>query len=141
MKTLGIDYGTKRVGVAVSDDTATLAFPKAVLRNSHTLLDEIKSIIKNNRVKEIVVGQSLNTDGSENLLMEDIKRFVTILEKEIGLAVFLEPEFFTSEEARKGKKNGGVSKHMMDASAAALILQRYLDKKSSKNNTIKKKDE
>jgi len=141
MKTLGIDYGTKRVGVAVSDDTATLAFPKAVLRNSHTLLDEIKSIIKSNRVKEIVVGQSLNTDGSENLLMEDIKRFVTLLEKEIGLTIFLEPEFFTSEEARKGKKNGGVSEHMMDASAAALILQRYLDKKSSKNNTIKKKDE
>lgn len=140
MKTIGIDYGTKKVGIAVSDDTATLAFPKAVLRNSHTLLGEIKSIIKSNEVKEIVVGQSLNTDGKENLLMKDIKRFISLLEKEIGLVVHLEPEFFTSVEAHKGKKDGGVSSYMIDASAASLILQRYLDKMSNTKYKERKKD-
>lgn len=132
MKILGIDYGTKKVGIAISDDTASLAFPKAVLRNSHTLLGEIKSTIESNEVKEIVVGQSLNVDGEENLLMEDIKRFVSLLEKETGLEIHLEPEFFTSEEARKGKNRGEVSQHMIDAAAAALILQRFLDKRKER---------
>lgn len=134
MKTLGIDYGTKRVGVAVSDDTSSIAFPKAVLRNSHTLLGELKSTIESSNVEEIVVGQSLNTDGTDNLLMEDIKRFIALLEKEIGLPIHLEPEFFTSEEARKGVKEGEVSKHVIDAAAAALILQRFLDKKKNKED-------
>ncbi len=128
MKLLGIDYGTKRVGIAISEDTGSLAFPKAVLRNSHTLLSEIKSTIESNGVEEIVVGQSLNTEGQENLLMEDIRRFVSLIEKEMNLPVHLEPEFFTSQEAHKGKKGGEVSAHMIDAAAAALILQRYLDK-------------
>lgn len=132
MKALGIDYGTKRVGIAISDDTASIAFPKAVLKNSHTLLGEIKSIIENNKIKKIVIGQSLNTDGKENLLMGDIKRFMILLEKEIKLPIHLEPEFFTSEEARKGIKDGEVSVHMIDAAAAALILQRFLDKKKQK---------
>lgn len=128
MKILGIDYGTKRVGIAISDDTASLAFPKAVLRNTHTLLSEIKSTVAENNVQKIVVGQSLDLDGKENLLMDDIKRFVTMLEGEIKLPVYLEPEFFTSQEAHKGKKAGEVSPHMIDAVAAALILQRFLDK-------------
>ena len=130
MRILGIDYGTKKVGIAISDDTASLAFPKAVLRNSHTLVGEIKSTITSNDVKEIVVGQSLNADGEENLLMKDIKRFISLLEKEIGLEIHLEPEFFTSDEARKGIKKGEVSTHMVDAAAAALILQRFLDKRT-----------
>jgi len=128
MRIIGIDYGTKRVGIAVSDDTASVAFPKAVLRNSHTLLGEIKSTIKSNKVMEIVVGQSLNKDGGENLLMKDIKRFVDLLEKETGLPVRLEPEFFTSQEARRGN----VPKHLIDAAAAALILQRFLDKEKER---------
>ena len=128
MKTLGVDYGTKKVGVALSDDTGTLAFPRAILRNSHTLIGEIKSTIESNGVEKIVVGQSLDTEGQENLLMEDVKRFVDLLGKETGLPVHLEPEFFTSQEAHKGVKKGEVSAHMVDAAAAALILQRYLDR-------------
>ena len=64
--------------------------------------------------------------------MEDIKRFIALLEKETGLPIHLEPEFFTSQEAHKGKKAGEVSSHMIDAAAAALILQRYLDKRNEK---------
>lgn len=138
MKILGIDYGTKRVGIAISDDTATLAFPKAVLRSSHTLINEIKSTIESNGVEEIVIGQSLDVKGKENILMEDIKRFVTLLEKEIGLPIHLEPEFFTSQEAHKGIRGGEVGSHMIDAAAAALILQRYLDKRNNNKNKEKK---
>jgi len=132
MRILGIDYGTKRVGLAISDEGCSLAFPKAVLRNSHTLIGELKSTIEGNQVEEIVVGQSLNLDGEENLLMEDIKHFISLLEKEVGLIIHLEPEFFTSQEAHKGKKRGEVSSHMIDAAAAALILQRFLDKRKER---------
>ena len=128
MRILAIDYGTKKVGVAISDDTQILAFPKAVLRNSHTLMGEICDAIQTHNVTELVVGQSLNQDGEENLLMEDVKGFVGRLEKETGLPVSLEPEHFTSEEARKS----GVPASLADAAAAALILQRFLDKRSSK---------
>ena len=127
MKILGIDYGTKRIGIAISDDTQSIAFPKAVLRNSHTLIGEIRSTIESSRVGEIVVGQSLDKDMGENLLMEDIKRFVDLLEKEFNLPIYLEPEFFTSQEARKSN----VPKALIDASAAALILQRFLDKRKN----------
>lgn len=124
MKTLGIDYGTKRVGIALSDDTNTLAFPKAVLKNSHTLMGEVQNTVKNNNVGQIVIGQSLKLSGEENVLMDSIRLFVTSLEKETGLTVHLEPEFLTSAEARKS----GVPQALVDASAAALILQRFLDK-------------
>ncbi len=129
MKYLGIDYGTKKVGVAISDDTGTLAFPKAVLRHSHTLIGEIRDTIKTHTVEAIVVGQSLNTDGSENFIMDDIKRFVALLEKETNIPVYLQPEFFTSSEARRE----GSTQIMIDASAAALILQRFLDKQGKRS--------
>ena len=136
MKILGIDYGTKRVGIAVSDDTGSIAFPKAVLKNSHTLLSEIKATIESNNIAEIVVGKSLDTKGEENVLMEYIRQFVDLLQKDIKLPVHLEPEQFTSQEAHKGKRGGEVSEHMIDAAAASLILQRYLDKKNKQKGDV-----
>ncbi|OGG55185.1 hypothetical protein A3D62_00145 [Candidatus Kaiserbacteria bacterium RIFCSPHIGHO2_02_FULL_49_11] len=127
MRILGIDYGSKRVGVAISDDTTTLAFPKAVLRNSHTLMGELRATVEANGVSEIVVGKSLNLDLSDNLLMEDIRRFAERLHKETKTPVHFEPEYFTSVEARKGETPPA----LVDASAAALILQRFLDKRNN----------
>ncbi|MCW9054820.1 MAG: Holliday junction resolvase RuvX [Candidatus Pacebacteria bacterium] len=128
MRILGIDYGTKKVGVALSDDTLSLAFPKAVLKNAPSLMGEIRGMVAANDVGEVVVGQSLKLSGEDNLLMDDIRRFVERLEKEVKLPVNLEPEFLTSAEARRG----GVPEALVDASAAALILQRYLDKRKEK---------
>lgn len=125
MRILGIDYGTKKVGIALSDDMQTLAFPKAVLKNAPPLMREIKGMVAEGGVGEIVVGQSLKLSGEENLIMENIRRFVERLEKEVGLPVHLEPEFLTSVEARKS----GMPEALIDASAAALILQRFLDKR------------
>jgi putative Holliday junction resolvase len=123
---MGIDYGSKRVGVALSDESRTIAVPKAVLPNDRNLFGEIKNLIASHDVREIVLGESKNFQGKDNPIMEDINFFKGELTREFGLAVHFEPEFLTSFEA--ARTQGGDSP-FLDASAAAIILQSYLDKK------------
>jgi len=123
MRILGIDYGTKRIGIAMSDEAGQFAIPLIVLANSNNNLNEIIELARKNDVKEIVIGESRNYKGQPNKILPE----VLVLKKELesrGLVVYLEPEFMTSQQAERfqGKNN------MTDASAAALILQAYLDK-------------
>lgn len=128
MKYLGIDYGAKRVGVAVSDQSESFAMPVSVLSNSENLLSKIEKICMEQKVDSIVVGESKDFSQKENDIMEEIKIFVKSLEEKIDLPVQMHPEFLTSLEAEQiqGKND------MHDASAAAIILKSYLDK--LKNN-------
>ena len=136
MKYLGIDYGTKRVGIALSDDQGTLAFPKAIVENTPVLLEQVVSIYENEDCEGVVMGESLDTNGDENKLMAEIRHFANELCHRLNTKVFFEKEFMTSFEAhgRQGKealhaRQTGVRKNTeLDASAAALILQRFLDK-------------
>lgn len=125
MKYLGIDYGAKRVGLAVSDDEGRMAFPYSVLQNDKDLLVNIARIIEKNGVGEIVMGESKNFSGEPNEIQAGIEDFKNKLETETDLDVNFEPEFMTSAQAEhiQGKTE------MHDASAAAIILQSYLDKK------------
>jgi putative Holliday junction resolvase len=135
MKILGIDFGTKNIGVAVSDETATFSFPRAVLKNDDKIFVNLNRIISEEKISKIVVG-----DPGENGLSSQVKIFVTELESQFDLEVFSEKEFMTSAHvsqasgkkpvARQIKKETGLKR---DDSAAALILQRYLDKNKFKN--------
>lgn len=143
MRYLGIDYGSKRVGVAVSDEEGKFALPLSVLPNDRKLLPEIKKIIAEKKVGAMVLGESKNFKGEDNDIMAAIREFKVVLEKEIGLSVFLEPEFMTSAEAKrvntrepeKSRKSGvrlrrpETKNVMLDASAAALILQSFLNQR------------
>ncbi|MEK7128233.1 MAG: Holliday junction resolvase RuvX [Patescibacteria group bacterium] len=131
MKFLGIDYGTKRIGFAVSDANGVLAFPKEVVKNNGELFPKIAEIIKTEEVSEIVVGESLDFAGLPNLLQKEIDFFVDKLKKKFALPVLLEKEFLTSVEARRYEDEGET-----DAKAAALILQRYLDKRNTKHDIL-----
>ena len=125
MTILGIDFGTKRVGVAISDTTETLAFPKDTFQNNSELIASIADICKKETIRMIVLGQSLNLKGEENLVMEDIRKFKVEIEENIKLPVIFQQEYFSSFEAGRFQGiTGG-----LDASAAAIILQRFLDKK------------
>lgn len=123
MRYLGIDYGAKRVGLAISDETGGFAFPLRVLENEKSLIDKISLLCKSNGVTEIVIGESLDFAQKENEIMKEIKPFAENLKKKLGLPVHLHPEFLTSQEADRlqGRNN------MRDASAAALILRHYLE--------------
>jgi len=127
MRFLGIDYGKKRVGVALSDESGRLAFPHTVLPNDKSLISEIVTIAKEQKVKAVIVGESKNLDGKDNPLMKDIEAFIKTLHKEAKKPVYLEPEFWSSFQAARWQ--GKTAK--LDASAAAIILQSYLDKKNS----------
>lgn len=122
MRYLGIDYGEKRVGVAVSDPTKTICTPLAVLKNGPDLLIELNRICRDNDIEAIVVGESKNFQLRDNFIMKEIRPFVDKLKNELNLPVHLHPEYMTSAEA--GHIQGINS--MLDASAAALILKSYL---------------
>ena len=124
MKYLGIDYGTKRIGVALSDDGGTMAFPYSVIANTPKLIDELEMIINKHVVTGVVVGESLDYSGKPNPVMDGIKAFASDLEAKTGIAVQYEPEFLTSAQARHIQGDS----HTLDASAAAIILQSFLDK-------------
>jgi putative Holliday junction resolvase len=134
---LGIDYGAKRVGLAISDENGKLAFPYKILQNNNELFDFIHNICGQENITEIVIGESIDLSGKENKIMEKIKEF----EKELfalGLPIHFQKEFMTTIEARgrEGKEKNNAKKvkkeiaGKVDASAAALILQRYLDKRN-----------
>jgi putative Holliday junction resolvase len=127
MRYLGIDFGTKRVGVAISDETNTMAFPYVVLQNNNELMREIEKIVSKERITELVIGESRDYQGNPNKIMSDINEFVEVLKKNTILNINLEPEFLTSLQAEhlQGKNE------MHDASAAAIILQSFIDRTRS----------
>ena len=143
---LGIDYGTKRIGAAISDENRTLAFPKEIIPNGEGTWRRIAELIKSENISEIVVGESVDFSGKLNALSGRIEMFILELEERFGLPVHKQKEFLTSVEARKmgeskstfqgsqaHSKIKQIKSGRIDASAAALILQRYLDKINNKN--------
>ena len=129
MRLLGIDYGTKRVGVALSDEGRQFAMPLVVIENSKSLEHLVESVVEiaqKNGATEIILGESKNYKGEANAVLKKSLEFKAALETR-GFVVRLEPEFMTSAHAEKLQGKNA----LLDASAAALILQSFLD--SSKN--------
>lgn len=134
MRYLGIDFGSKRIGVSVSDDGGTLAFPYAILDNSVKTVSEIAALCVKEHIGKIVVGESVDYKGQPNPVMSEIERLVAGLREATGLVVVQEREFLTTQQARFFQPG----KERVDDSAAAIILQSYLDKinvKSMADNT------
>lgn len=123
MKYLGIDYGAKRVGIALSDDGGSMAFPKSVISAQDNLIGAIQKICADEKVEMIVIGESKDYAGNENPIMTAVHALKKDLE-ELGHTVRLEPELMTSVEAQHIQGNN----NMNDASAAAIILQSYINK-------------
>jgi putative Holliday junction resolvase len=129
MKYLGIDYGSKRIGLSVSDKDGNFAFPNEVLLNKglRASVEAVAEIIKKDDIGAVVVGHSANFRGQDNPIMRNVRQFIDSLKREIDLPIHLEPEFMTSVQAARitGKDKN------LDAQAAAIILQSFLDKKES----------
>ena len=142
MRFLGIDYGTKRIGTAVSDENGTIAFPKEIILNNEDTFKILGEIFKKEKISEIVVGESVDFSGKVNALSARIEVFILELREKFKLPVHKQKEFLTSVEARRygslkdlnlSQARGKVKqikRGRVDASAAALILQRYLDKRN-----------
>ena len=128
MRYLGIDYGSKRVGIAVSDAYGKIAFPKTTFynRGNQYLFDQLKSFIKEESTVKIIVGLPIGLDGKDSDQTKIIRKFADKLKQEIGVPVDFENEMFTSHMVVEQ----GVKKEHTDQAAAAVILQSYLDKQN-----------
>ncbi len=131
MSYIGVDYGTKRVGVAVSDESGVLAFPAEVVAEKNAVA-RIAELAREREAKGVVIGESKNFAGKDNPVMRRIRRFAKELHAATGTQIFFEPEFMTSAAA---SREGETAEEHIDASAAALILQSFLDK--GNHDTIK----
>jgi putative Holliday junction resolvase len=140
MRYLGIDYGSKKVGLSISDEEGNIAFPYKTIGNSLELVDTIHNICGKEEVSAVVLGESQDFSGKPNKIMGSIEEFKRNLEIELDLPVFFEKEFMTSVYSGEQKsKNVFIAKKIKkekvekdDSKAATLILQRYLDRKNLK---------
>ena len=122
MKLLGIDYGTKRVGVSIGDTESRVAVPLCVVHSSRSTVHSIVEIVKEEQVKLVVVGQG-GKGPMEKKVQEFSKKLRTFVPVEIV------DEHFTTAQIEKTMKNYGKERRKIDkdSAAAALILQGWLD--------------
>ena len=126
-RALGIDYGTKKIGFALSDEEEKIAFPKTTQSNVWTYIrDYINEAILSDDVTEIVIGLPVGLDVKETELSAEVRTFAKRLGETFKVPIHLENEVYTSAAI---KTSGAAPPHKIDASSAALILQTFLDRK------------
>ncbi|MCI0533032.1 Holliday junction resolvase RuvX [bacterium] len=126
MKLVGIDYGEKRVGIALSDETGAFAFPEDVFQNDRNLIHRIEALCARESVEGIVIGESRDFKGAPNPIYARAKTLGEELARRLKVSVYYEPEFLTSAEAERMQKKD----EQHDARAAAILLQSYINAKS-----------
>ena len=134
---LGLDVGEKTIGVALSDETETLAFPgTTILRHESKKRDMaiLRQLIADNAVNAIVVGLPLMLDDSEGVQAQKVRDFVAVLRNSVRISIIFQDERLTTFEAEQMQIAAGVRpenrKKTVDSIAASLILQTYLNEKN-----------
>jgi putative Holliday junction resolvase len=133
MRVLAIDHGTKRVGLALSDETRTIAQPLSFLpaEPAAKLLDLIKAVVAERMVEEIVVGIPRNMNGTYGPAAEKTREFVASLQQFLTVPVRTWDERLTTVQAHRMLIETGMRrekrKERVDQTAAAILLQSYLD--------------
>ena len=134
---IGIDYGRKRTGLAVSDPLGIFASPLETIHPAK-LIEYLKKYAESETIKTFVVGFPTNMDGRESEAMRDVKAFLPVLKKAFpDVPVEMEDERFTSVLAHRAMIDGGMkysdrrAKGNVDKISAAIILQSWMDKKKN----------
>lgn len=133
MRILCLDYGEKRIGVAICDELGMTAqgLPTVIRKSKKHDLDILGNLIKSYNVEKILIGYPLRLDGSEGIQCEKVNRFSVLLDKTFSLSVIKWPETLSTKNAEEILINSGIRwqkrKKMVDKLAACLILQNYLD--------------
>jgi putative Holliday junction resolvase len=133
MRILAVDPGSKRLGIAISDPTGTIANPLTVVNHVGRLADAaiVAELARTNNASKIVVGQSLDDSGQPTFEGRRAARFAEALKTQTALPVIFWDESFTTQEARAARIKMGVSRKNrlghLDSVAATVLLQSYLD--------------
>jgi len=135
MRVLGVDYGDKRTGIAISDGLGLIANPVKTITNANKtcLINEIMQIIKENSVEKVVVGKPLNMNGTEGERAHKTTQFAKELEQKANISIELIDERLTTVSAHNILNESNVNgskkrKNIIDTISAVIILQQYLDK-------------
>lgn len=123
MKILGIDYGEKRIGLAISDESQTFARELGIV-SPKQFWKQIGGLVAEEGVEKIVVGWPINMSGHETKKTHEVKTFIADLQRALRIAVDMIDERLTSVMA---KSFSGTEKNI-DSLAAQILLQNYLDK-------------
>ncbi len=132
-RSLGVDFGEARTGLALSDESRTLAGPLPAWekRNKSSLIEHLQSLIKEYQIDKIVLGFPRNLDGSVGAIAQDVQALKEELGQASGLEIVLWDERLSSVSARRHLKDHKIStkkkKSVVDTISAVLILQSYLD--------------
>ena len=135
MRILAVDHGEKRIGLALSDATATIASPLKVVEHVSRAIDaaQVADIAVQNEVSLIVVGQSFDEEGHPNLAGRRAGRFADELKNQTSIPIEMWDESFSTQTARAARIELGISRKKraghQDAFAAVVILQSYLEAK------------
>ena len=135
---LGLDFGDKTIGIAVSDKSHTIATPIKTIRRKSIINDliELFDLIEEYNVGGLIFGLPLSLNGKENIRTEKVRKFVKAIELQKNIKIMLYDERFSSDvifkELRKNHNSISKIKKKLDQQAAAYILQGFLD--SSKKN-------
>jgi putative Holliday junction resolvase len=135
---LAIDFGVKRIGLALTDPLKMFAYPFKTINNDNKTINELLSIIKEYKVQKIIIGYPLREDGRKSELMNSIEKFVQILKSRIHIDILFQDERYSSVIAYSKvlestvKKSKRRDKGLIDKNAASIILQDYLDTYKSK---------
>jgi putative Holliday junction resolvase len=133
MRILALDHGTKRIGVAVSDELKVIAQPLEFVPAEpfHHFIKRLQQLIQDNEVELILVGMPRNMDGSWGTAALKVEEFIEDLKSAVSVPIKTWDERLTSAQANRALIEGGVRrvkrKQKLDKTAAAILLQSYLD--------------
>ncbi|MBN1452527.1 MAG: Holliday junction resolvase RuvX [Anaerolineales bacterium] len=139
MRILAVDHGEKRIGLAISDPTGTIANPLTIIQHVSRAVDaaQLAALAAEHGAGLIIVGQSFDEDGQPNLAGRRAARFAEALREQTNLPVELWDESFSTQQAHAARIQMGVSRKQraghLDQLAATVILQSYLDAHSPSN--------
>jgi putative Holliday junction resolvase len=137
MRILGIDPGEKHIGIAISDPSGTIANPLLVLKHVSRAIDaaSIAQTAQEKESKLIVVGQALDVDGKPTYSGRRAARLAAAIHTQTDIPIILWDESYSTQDARSAQINLGATRRKrsghLDALAATVILQAYLDSQST----------
>ena len=133
-RALGIDFGTRRIGLALSDPTGILASPLPFLENTgiKQVVSKLKEMVESQGIETIVVGLPRNMDGTYGPAVERVRSFIAQIQSEISAKIVTQDERLTTSQASRDLAGMGLSqkelRKKVDSSSATLILQQFLDR-------------
>ena len=133
MRIMAVDHGEKRIGLALSDPSGTIASPFKIIEHVSRLVDsaQVATLAQENDVKRIVIGQSFDEEGRPNLAGRRAAKFAQALQQQTSIPIELWDESFSTQDARAARIELGVPRKRraghQDKLAAVVILQSYLE--------------